>query len=286
MEFTLKAGIALAALAGAFAMSGAASAADLGDLRGSVKDDGYVEPMPQIARTGSCYFRADAGYSWTSGPEIEWAQVDPGTLNYLTSNVSTLGAENGWFGEVGGGCATAVSRGFRGELMLGLRGDRQIDGQPVTAWFDPGGGTPTADDPLHTSVKSYTMMLNIYKDFSTFGRITPYVGAGIGAAYHEMDEVYFTGNPSLVNRIAGNSDLSLAWSLMAGVGYKITERASLDIGYRYIDLGSIDSGRVDSGGNVHSAVHVDDLASHEVKVGLRYSFGASDCCAQQFIPMK
>ena len=42
----------------------------------------------------------------------------------------------------------------------------------------------------------------------------------------------------------------------------------------------------DNAGNWNPRVSIDDLTSHEIKVGLRYNFGASDCCAQQYIPMK
>lgn len=288
MKSMHKAG-ALAVAAGALAVAAPAGAADLGGYGGSVKDGGYMEAMPQLVRSagGPCYFRADTGYSFARDANIKWAQTDPLTLNYLSSDVSTLNTDGGWFGEVGAGCGWGGSRGIRAEVMLGLRGSRDIDGKPANDWYDPGTGGPPEDDPLHTSVKSYTMMLNLYKDFGTFGRITPYVGAGIGVAYNKMDEVYFTGNPSLVNRIGGNSDLSFAWSLMAGVGYKLTNRAVLDVGYRYIDLGSIESSNIDNIGAYNPRVQLDDLASHEIRVGLRYNFGGgSDCCAQDYYPVK
>jgi len=108
--------------------------------------------------------------------------------------------------------------------------------------------------------------------------VVPYVGAGIGVAYHELGGIYFTGNPNLTNTIAGNNDLSFAWALMAGIGYQISDRAILDIGYRYIDLGSITSQRSDTGFNVNPAVKFDDISAHEIKVGLRYHFGSSNCC--------
>ena len=76
----------------------------------------------------------------------------------------------------------------------------------------------------------------------------PYVGAGVGVAYNETDDVSFTGNPALVNRIEGDDRWSLAWSLMAGVGWQVTERATLDIGYRYIDMGKAESGTIDNRG--------------------------------------
>jgi opacity protein-like surface antigen len=295
MKFTLKAGIALTALTGAVAMTGTAFAADLGAApRGGSMKDGYVEAMPQIVRgpAGPCYFRADVGYAKSGDADIKWAQTDPDPASatfgdYLTSDVRTLNFDNTWFGEVGAGCGSG-SRGLRAELMFGIHGSRKIDGEPATAWFIPAGPPPVTpeDDPLHTSVKSYTMMFNAYKDLGSFGGMTPYVGAGIGASYNMTQDVYFTGNPALVNTIHGDNDLSFAWALMAGVGYQVTDRAILDFGYRYIDLGKAGSQNGDSAGNWNPRVNIDDLTSHEFKVGLRYHFGSGDCCAQQYVPMK
>ena len=180
--------------------------------------------------------------------------------------------------------------------MLGYRGDRDFVGQP--GFYDPGPvvGTDTSvtpytpetyDDPMHFSLKTYTLMLNVYKDLGNYLGFTPYIGAGIGAAYHQMSGVYFTGNPNLTNTIEGRNDLAFAWAVMAGVGYQVSDRAILDFGYRYIDLGKASSGRVDNAGFVNPRVNVDDISAHEFKVGLRYHFGQADCCgAQAFAPMK
>lgn len=283
MKRTLSAGIALAALTGAAAMSASAFAADLGG--GSMKDGGYMAPMPEVVRgpAGNCYFRADVGYSAASDATINWAQTDPLTGDYLTSDVSTLNFDNSWFGEAGVGCGSG-SRGLRGELMFGYHGSRKLDGEPATTWYDPVGPAPPEDDPLHTDVTSYTMMVNAYKDLGNWGGITPYLGAGLGLAYNKVDDVYFTGNPALVNRIHGDNDLSFAWALMAGIGYQISDRAVLDLGYRYSDLGSAQSERVDSANFVNPRVDIDDITAHEFKIGLRYHFGQSDCCA--YAPMK
>jgi opacity protein-like surface antigen len=130
-------------------------------------------------------------------------------------------------------------------------------------------------------------MFNGYYDLGTFGRVTPYVGAGVGVAHNRMDEVYFTQNQFLTNRIQGDSRLSLAWSLMAGVGVQVTDRAVLDFGYRYMNFGKAESGRIDNAGFVNPAVRIDDISAHEFKVGLRYHFGGNDCCATPaYQPMK
>ncbi len=141
-------------------------------------------------------------------------------------------------------------------------------------------------DPLHATIRTTTAMVNAYKDFGNFGGFMPYVGAGVGVAYNQVGEIYFTGNRNLTNRIEGASKVSLAWSLMAGIGWQVSDRAILDFGYRYIDMGNARSGRVDSAGFVNPAVRIDDLAAHEFKIGLRYHFGDSCCQQVSYAPVQ
>lgn len=305
MNIALKGGIASAALALAAGVSivAPATAADLNSGRGGSIKDNYVAPMPEVHRgpAGPCYIRADIGYSLSRDPDVKWPVnngtwtdanadniVDYGevTSTFVGDAVSNVSIENTWLAEGGIGCGSG-SRGFRGELTLGYRGERKLDGEPqfftpgpaVGTDFNPAPYVPqTQDDPIHTSLTSYTLMLNLYKDLGNYAGFTPYIGAGVGAAYHIVGDTYFTDNPNLTNRIEGGRDLSFAWAVMAGVGYQISPRAILDVGYRYIDLGKASTGRVDSAGFVNPRVEIDDIAAHEFKVGLRYHFGQADCC--------
>jgi opacity protein-like surface antigen len=54
---------------------------------------------------------------------------------------------------------------------------------------------------------------------------------------------------------------NFAWALMAGVAYSITDRAKLDVGFRYMNLGNFQTVAGGPSGNI---------TSKEVKVGLRY----------------
>lgn len=296
MTNVLKSGLASAAIAFAAALATPASAADLG---GSLKDT-YVEPLPRVAAAGPCYLRGDVGYAVASNPDVRWNVFNEvfegdwnnnGTIDAYNDEVSYVFAgnqvqqvsmDNTWLVEVGVGCGSG-SQGLRGDVTFGFRGEQDVTGVPPiyngTLDGDPVGTTPpTVDDPLHTSVRSHTLMFNGYYDFGQFRGFVPYVGAGVGVAYHMVDDVYFTGNPFLVNRIEGDEKLSFAWSLMAGVAYQISDRAILDLGYRYIDMGSAYSGRVDNAGYVNPRVDLEDIAAHEFKLGVRYHFGARSCC--------
>ena len=253
--------VAIAGIAGAI---GSAGAADLyGGRGGSIKDD----HMPVLMRApgGPCYVRADVGYSFTGAPDVTWPVTDIGG-NFLGDKVSKVVAGDTWFAEGGVGCGAS---GWRGELVLGYRGQHKIDGEPLL-WAPPNANIV---DPLHTKLTSYTMMLNAYRDLMTFGSFTPYVGVGVGMAYHKVDDVSFTENPFLTNVIEGKSDLAFAWQVMAGVGYRLNERATLDLGYRYADLGKATSGRVDNAGFANPRVVIDDITAHELKIGLRYQLG-------------
>ncbi len=294
MYTKLIVGITSAAIMTAGLLPTTVAAADLG---GSLKDS-YVAPMPIITRSGAgpCYFRADVGGSISSGPDTKWpvynetyggfddgnGVIDADEVNYVFAgqDLNSVSMDNTWMVDVGAGCGSG-SRGFRGEIAFGFRGNRDLVGVPAdylgTIIGDPvANPTPDpVDDPLHTSIQSYTMMFNAYYDIGRYGSFVPYVGAGIGAAYHIVDEVYFTQNPNLINRIEGNRDLSFAWSVMAGVGYQVSDRAILDFGYRYIDMGKATSGRVDNAGFVNPRVKFDNIAAHEFKLGLRYHFGGA-----------
>lgn len=314
MKTKLLAGIALAALSGAGAMTGTVNAADLG---GSVKDGGYVAPLPEITRGGAgpCYFRGDVGYGFDSSPTINfpvsdvtvfgadftdpvtgatsWQEISRSS-QFVTDKVANTQRDGGVVGSVAAGCGWGGSRGIRAEIEFGFYGSRSVYGEPGNfnidfVTVDPAGAPapdapdqpadqPVVDDPLHTQITSYSSLVNFYKDLGKWGNITPYVGGGVGVAYHEVDQISFTENPNLLNKIDGQNNIAFAWQAGAGIGYQISDRAIIDVGYRYLDLGKAQSGRADDAGFVNPRVKFDDIAEHQIKVGLRYHFG-DDCCA-------
>ena len=66
----------------------------------------------------------------------------------------------------------------------------------------------------------------------------------------------------------GDSDeWKFVWAGMAGVGWSIAPNLSLDLGYRYLNLGDLRTGR-DAAGSMTFR----NVAGHEIRVGLRWSF--------------
>jgi len=302
MKFINIAGLIAAAVSVA-ATGSPVNAADLYG-RGSIKDSGYDAPAMHAAPVGPCYVRGDLGYSVSRRPNATWPVTNEtqdfanpsgspsgytSSYAYAGDTVTETSLGNSWFGGVGLGCGSG-SRGFRGEVMLNQTGKRSFQGTPINYTITQiNTGTPTDTnyvDPMHSSVKSTTLMFNGYRDLGSFGGITPYLGAGVGIAYNKTSDVSFTGNPFLTNTIQGDSRASLAWSLMAGIGYQLNERAILDVGYRYMDYGKARSGVVDSAGFLNPVVRINDISAHEFKVGLRYHFGSGAEAMPAYQPMK
>ena len=279
---SVKAMFAAAGLVLATSISVPAFAADLGDGgwgRGSIKD--YTPTQVPRAPVGPCYFRADVGYSVSSDPSLSWNATDQ--FGNINSRVSNSSLDNSWLAEAGVGCGSG-SRGLRSDFMLGYHGQRDVSGTTGTFFtgLDAAGNPMQQTSTIRSAITSYTAMLNVYYDLGNVRGFVPYIGAGVGLAYHRTSDYVlpdWASNPPDY-RVRGDSDLTLAWALMAGAGYQISDRAIVDFGYRYIDMGTAATARNDNtGGGQLSRLTMTDLTAHEFKVGLRYHFGAnSDCC--------
>jgi opacity protein-like surface antigen len=147
---------------------------------------------------------------------------------------------------------------FRTDLTLGYRGGYEVGG---------GANVQSSD------VDAITGMVNGYVDLGTFGRFTPYVGAGIGASRNEVEDIRGTvGGASF--RVPGDTRTSFAWQASAGTSVALSERTSLDLGYRYQDLGLVGTQPALSIGGVPVQADSADghLRSHELQLGLRIHF--------------
>ncbi len=268
MTTNFKLGLVSAlAVAACIVLPAASPAADL--YGGSIKD-GYVPSYSAPSIAGPCYLRGDVGYGWSGSSSGQYVgnAVDPTVYN---SEISAGGVY-----EAGIGCGSG-SRGLRGDLTVGFRPGRDFTGDVDIVL----GGVPV-DPPIKTSIDSYTVMVNGYYDFGSFRGFVPYVGAGVGVALHDMGYVHIE-HPASPNPQHGDTKVDLAWSLMAGVAYQLSSNAVLDVGYRYINMGSAQSGLSDTVQVLNPKLVVDDIDAHEIKVGLRYHFGGR---SESYAPMK
>lgn len=148
-----------------------------------------------------------------------------------------------------------------------------------------GDNPPTFDDDNwgindYSGKKSEWLFLaNAYYDFASWGKITPYVGAGIGASYNTIsnfrDNNVITGGGAYAG--TGNQ-WNLAWALHAGLAYKASKKMTIDVGYSFVSLGDAKTGTLinyDGTCSYCAPMKFDNIYSHDFKIGLRYELGGS-----------
>ena len=167
-------------------------------------------PEPEPEEESCLYARIDGGYAFHDKPNISK------TVGYApwggNTNATDEELEDTFFIEGGLGCK--VWSNFRIDGIVGYRGESDM-----SEFF---GG-------LDGNVSTFYGFLNAYYDIFTWGRLTPYVGAGIGFAHHSINDITL---PATVDE---GSHTSFAWNAQAGVAVAVTHNLSLDFGYRYTD---------------------------------------------------
>lgn len=119
-------------------------------------------------------------------------------------------------------------------------------------------------------VSSQRLMLNVYRDLTLAQGWTVYGSAGAGLA--RITSGGWQGNES--RRYDSATRTGLAWSMGAGVSYAASQSMTLDLGYRYVDMGSTESGWntfANARGLQDEKMRL-DLASSEIHLGARWAF--------------
>jgi opacity protein-like surface antigen len=235
----------LAKLALAASMALAATAAHA-QLYGRV-DLGFSSALDAGIRDKN--FAADGFICGDPGCNSGMALDDVGTSGVLSAGV-------GW----------RFNRNFRTDLTIGYRGGYVLD------------DSDRFPSNYDADIVSTSVMLGAYWDFVT-GGAAPYFGVGIGWAQNKIDEIVNSGFPGLGSAavfLPGGTWSGMAWSLMAGVAIPLGGRATLDLGYRFIDLGEIesDSGPITctpscTGAGTYSGLS-GKLRAHELMIGVRF----------------
>ena len=129
-------------------------------------------------------------------------------------------------------------------------------------------------------------MLAAYVDLAALGVpelgfFGPFIGGGVGIVRTRIGETRMTF-PKTTTIVPGASRTDAAWMLTAGVALALDERLTLDLAWRYTDLGEVRTGR--GAGRVvwHDgsreplpldlAVTRARLRSHGLRLSLRYAF--------------
>ncbi|WP_027523147.1 outer membrane protein [Bradyrhizobium sp. Ec3.3] len=225
-------------------------------------------PAPP-ADFGGWYLRGDIGFSNQ--------RVD--RLNNVldannTSSVQNLSFNNA--GIFGLGAGYRFNNWFRADVTGEYRGNSQFYGTDRITY--PGG---VGTDTYHATKNEWVVMANAYVDLGTWWCITPFVGAGIGTARVAING--FT-DTSIANNGAGAlpglafgdnvAKWNFAWAAHAGLAYKVSPAFTVELAYRYLDMGDGLTGDLktfDGTNSVFNPTTFKHITSQDLKLGVRWN---------------
>lgn len=226
-----------------------------------------IVPQPVEEFAEGWYLRGDIGMSTQSVGSISNANY----ANYASVTNVNKGFDSAPF--FGAGIGYTFNSWFRADVTAEYRGKANFHG------FDQGyssfiGGY--ADDRYTASKSELTFLLNGYVDLGTWNCITPFVGAGIGFSRNtisDFGDISTRFSSDVFGRTA--SKWSLAWALYAGLAYQVTKNVTIELAYRYIDLGSATSGPLWGYDNTpNTPYEFNRITSQDLKLGVRFNLNA------------
>jgi opacity protein-like surface antigen len=125
-------------------------------------------------------------------------------------------------------------------------------------------------------VESWVGLANAYVDLGTWWCITPYVGGGVGFSSIEVIGLKDVNVPNHgVAYAKDNTETNFAWALYAGFSYKVTPGLTIDLSYRYTDLGDAQSGtRTNYVFETAPGIEIEDITSNDLMLSVRMALGS------------
>ena len=137
---------------------------------------------------------------------------------------------------------------------------------------------PGGSDEYRARKSEWVGLVNAYADLGTWWSVTPYVGVGVGGAYNTISSFLDINTPTGgVLSAQEKGKFNFAWALHAGLAYKVTPGFSVELAYRYLDLGKAETGTGVSfdGTNANfRPFQFNNLISHDLMLGVRFNLDA------------
>ena len=238
--------------------------------------DMAIAPPPAYAPAvvedfGGWYLRGDIGFSNQRVGRLNNALDANNTSSVQTLNFNTAGI-------FGLGVGYKVNNWFRADVTGEYRGNSQFFGTDRNTFV---GGVGT--DTYHATKNEWVVLANAYVDLGTWWCITPFIGAGVGGARVAINGFTDQGivsnptppGPALPGLAFGDSvaKWNFAWAAHAGLAYKVTPSFTVELAYRYLDMGNGLTGdlRTFDGTNaINNPTTFKNITSHDLKLGVRW----------------
>jgi opacity protein-like surface antigen len=245
-------------------LSSVAFAADMPSI---MPAPAYAPPV--VEDFGGWYLRGDIGFSNQRVSKLD----TPGYHDPGITVPPTIGLGFDTAGIFGLGAGYRFNNWFRADVTGEYRGNANIHGLDIVNL----NGAVIGTDEYRGSKSEWLVLANAYADLGTWWCMTPFIGAGVGASRNTISNFVDINTPNLSVAYTPNaSKWNLAWALHAGVGYKVNPNLTIELAYRYVNLGDgVTGGLTDFNGFTRGrTIDFKDITSHDVKIGVRWDLNS------------
>jgi opacity protein-like surface antigen len=225
---------------------------------------------PVMHDYGGWYLRGDIGMTNQQVKGIDGKGLYPpqndGTFEFLEKGTF----DSGWM--FGGGIGYQFNSWLRADLTGEYRGKTEFraldryDSLPLGSW--------NGANEYSGQKSEWLAMANLYVDLGTWWSVTPFIGAGVGAANITIHDFRDINTPTGGVATGGTtSKWNFAWAVHAGLAYQVTPGFTVELAYRYLDLGNAVTGDMvtyTGVNNYYDPFTFKDITSHDVKLGIRW----------------
>lgn len=256
--------------AAAAMLSTAAYAADLGP------PPMQYQPPAQVLAQGGWYLRGDVGIGVQTFNSFD---VGPASAVPASFVINQTDMQDAAIFGLGAGYV------FNNWLRFDVTGEYRTKAEfRAIGSFNQGtctviGVTGTCFDSFNGNFSAAVFMANAYVDLGTWWCLTPFIGAGVGAAWDRITGVSDIGPlpPGTVGfgfTQQDSSSWNLAWNVQAGVTYNVSDTFKVDFSWRHLDMGSPQSANIfcQNTGSTNSCdfFKLRDITSEDFRIGLRW----------------
>lgn len=226
---------------------------------------------------GGWYLRGDIGFSNQIVKDVRYGRESAYTpLTSLNQQSSFDSA-----GIFGLGFGYQFNNWFRADVTGQYRGNSNL--KATDRFTGVAFGLPFSGIDNYNATKSeWVVMGNIYADLGTWYGVTPFIGAGVGAANVRFANFTDTGINNLPFSTASfasaptASKWNFAWAIHTGLAYRVTPGMTVELAYSYMNLGDGRTGVLSTfdGTTTNNVFNFREITSHDLKLGVRWSLDA------------
>lgn len=166
----------------------------------------------------------------------------------------SLGSRSGGDGDIvngtGFGGDFGSSSNYGGGVGIKIPVDNVAFRFDITGNFNPSlggdnhGGTLSDGTPVGAKVKvnAAAYLATAYIDMDVGLPVVPFVGFGIGGVHKKVGNIVFSNPAGAFANVGGGDKEGVAWTGTVGATYTVIPHVEIDVNYRYIEAGRVNSG--------------------------------------------